>query len=121
MVAKTSYQNQTVLLSGSRAVTLSEVASLISPILARPVKLHVISEDEWITRNKKDDGDFRHSEEFLQLWATTYPALAAGECATVDPLLEKLLGRPPRAFEKDLKDTLLAVKEGKGALEQYAK
>lgn len=77
--------------------------------------------DEYVRRQKKDDGDFRSSEEFLRLWATTYSALEAGECAKIAPELETLLGRHPKRFEETLKESLKAIKGEKGALEQYAK
>jgi hypothetical protein len=114
------YVNQTVLLSGSHPISLSHVAQLISSHLGRPIRLHIVSTDEWITIHKKDDGDYRSSEEFLRLWATTYPALEAGECAVVDLLLETLLGRPPTPFEVDLKISLQAATEGTGVLDKYA-
>jgi hypothetical protein len=82
--------------------------------------LHVVSTDEWIAQHQKSNGDYRSSEEFLRLWATTYPALEAGECAVVDPLLETLLGRPPTPFEVDLKISLQAAVEGSGVLDKYA-
>jgi hypothetical protein len=98
------------------------VASLLSSHLSRRVTLHIVSGDEYVAKNKKDNSDFRNSEEFLRLWATTYPALEAGECAKVDPLLETLLGREPKSFEESLKESLATVmEEGKGAIEQYAK
>jgi hypothetical protein len=115
-----SYVNQTVLLSGSTSITLSSIADLLSSHLAKPVKMHVVSVDEFVDRHKKADGDYRGSEEFLRLWATTYPALEAGECGRVDPLLEKLLGRNTKPFEESLKESLGNAK-GEGALEQYAK
>jgi hypothetical protein len=69
---------------------------------------------------KKPDGDYRSSGEFLRLWAITYPALEAGECAVIDPQLEKLLGKPPTPFEVVLKISLQATVEGSGALDKYA-
>jgi uncharacterized protein YbjT (DUF2867 family) len=112
-----AYAKKTVLLSGSEALTLSSVASLLSTHLARPIKLHVVSEDEYVRAHEKPGGDVRSSPEFLRLWATTYPALAAGECARVDGLLEELLRRKPKSFEESLKESL----KEEGAIERYAK
>jgi hypothetical protein len=112
-----AYANKTVLLSGSEALTLSSVASLLSTHLARQIKLHVVSEDEYVRAHEKPGGDVRSSPEFLRLWATTYPALAVGECARVDGLLEELLGRKPKSFEETLKESL----KEEGAIERYAK
>jgi hypothetical protein len=111
------YANQTVLLSGCTALSLSSVAALLSSHLSRPVNLHVVSIDEYVSKHAKPGGDVRSSPDFLRLWATTYPALAASECARVDPLLEQLLGRPPKSFDASLQESLAID----GTIERYAK
>jgi uncharacterized protein YbjT (DUF2867 family) len=112
--------NETVLLSGPRAYTLTELASLVAAILERPVHLQIVSDDEYVGAHTNPAGGVRSSPEFLRLWASTYAALGAGECARVDPLLERLLGRLAKPFEESLREALGAAGD-KGAIEQYAK
>lgn len=63
----------------------------------RNIILKVVSEDEYVQANIH-----KQSEELLRPWSTTYKALARGECATVDTLLKKLLGRELKTMEETL-------------------
>ena len=81
------------------------------------MKLVIGSEDEYVQRNRGKHGP-RGEEEFLRKWATTYKALQKGELDVVDPLLQKILGRPLRPFEESLKETLNIHGS---VMEQYAK
>jgi hypothetical protein len=83
--------------------------------------LRVVSPDAYVAQHERPGGDVRSSADFLRLWALTYAALAAGECARVDPLLPRLLGRAPKPFEQSVRESLGAAAGGKGAIEQYAK
>lgn len=42
----------------------------------------------------------------MRSWATTFPAVARGELAEVDPLLREILGRELRTLEETLRETL---------------
>lgn len=116
--------NQTVLLSGSKAFTLAETASVVSSVLDRPLALRTASADEYVSKHKNvspadDAKNPRGEEAFLRQWATTYPALERGECAVVDPLLSDLLGRELVPFEQTVREVLKT--EGYEALGRYAK
>ena len=116
-VRQGGYENEVLLLSGSRAITLTEIAEKASTLLNRDIKLVVGSEDEYVKRNVVRPGP-RGEEVFLRKWATTYKALERGELAVVDPLLQRILGRELKSFEKTLEETLGV----QGAvMEQYAK
>ena len=107
-----------MLFSGSRVITLSEIAEKASALLKRNIRLVVGSEDEYVQRNVGKHGP-RGEEEFLRKWATTYKALERGELDVVDPLLQKVLGRELRPFEDTLKESLGV---GTGTVfDQYAK
>ncbi|KAI0753323.1 NmrA-like family protein [Daedaleopsis nitida] len=111
------YENETRLLSGSRSITLKEIAEKITAISGRRITLTVCSEDEYVKANVGKRGP-RGEEEFLRKWATTYKALERGELDVVDPLLHKVLGRGLKPFEDTLKESL----QVSGAiLDQYAK
>ncbi|EKM53466.1 uncharacterized protein PHACADRAFT_76639, partial [Phanerochaete carnosa HHB-10118-sp] len=96
-----THKNETVLFTGSKAITLSELAGIISNLVKidPPLQLKIVSEDEYIASNQG-------GEDFLRKWATTYPALVRGELAVVDPLLRQVLGRDLKPFEETLKEEL---------------
>lgn len=110
------YKNQTILLTGSKAYTLKQVAGLASEILGREIPLRIVSLQEYIDRNLKE-----RDEVWVRLWATTYPALERGEVARVDPTLEKLLGRPLINFEQILKNMLTNKETSEKATPLYKK
>ncbi|KZT63272.1 hypothetical protein DAEQUDRAFT_640178, partial [Daedalea quercina L-15889] len=99
------YENHTLVLSGTRAVTLSSLASTISNLLHRPVHLKVVSEDEYVAANSGLPGPWGEAD-FLHKWATSFRALVRGECAVVDPTLREILGREPTPFEETVKSVL---------------
>jgi uncharacterized protein YbjT (DUF2867 family) len=102
LVAPTdTYENKTIILTGSKTYTLKETASIISKILGRDIPLRFVSLQEYIDRNLKGQ-----DEVWVRLWATTYPALQRGEITRIDPTLEKLLGRQPKPFEQTIKEFL---------------
>ncbi|KAI0645006.1 NmrA-like family protein [Trametes meyenii] len=111
------FENETRLLSGSRTITLKEIANKISSLLGRDIRLIVATEGDYVKANVGKHGA-RGEEEFLRKWATTYKALERGELDVVDPLLQQILGRELRPFE----DTLKAMLGLHGSvMEQYAK
>ncbi|KAH9831866.1 NmrA-like family protein [Rhodofomes roseus] len=118
IAAESGYENRTLLLSGTRIITLSALASTISALLNRPVRLKVVSEDEYVAAHTGRPGP-RGEADFLRKWATTYRALVRGECAVADPTLKEILGREPTPFDETVRE-MLGV-GGEGAVEQYAK
>ena len=57
----------------------------------------------------------------MRKWATTYPALARGELAVVDPFLRDILGRELKPFEESLREALSVAGSGDAAVKQYSK
>ncbi|KAI0330390.1 NmrA-like family protein [Cubamyces sp. BRFM 1775] len=111
------FENETRLLSGSRSVTLNEIADKVSSLLGRNVRLVIATEDDYVRANVDKHGP-RGEEEFLRKWATTYKALERGELDVVDPLLQQVIGRELKPFEDTLKETLGL--QG-SVMDQYAK
>ncbi|CDO69410.1 hypothetical protein BN946_scf184791.g5 [Trametes cinnabarina] len=105
LMVEGGYENQTLLFSGSRSITLKEVAEKISKLLGRNVQLIVSTEDDYVRANVGKHGP-RGEEEFLRKWATTYKALERGELDVVDPLLQKVLKRELKPFDTTLKEML---------------
>ena len=120
IIADGLYANETILLSGpaKNVLTLAQLAELGSSILARPIQLHVVHEDQYVARHTNAAALPRGDPEFLRLWATTYVAMGRGETGAVTPLLERLLGRPARAMIDCLKEIMGGEKS---VIEQYAK
>ncbi|KZV63593.1 NAD(P)-binding protein [Peniophora sp. CONT] len=120
IIADGLYANETILLSGpaKNVLTLSQLAELCSSILSRPIKLHVVSEDEYVAQHASAAALPRGDPEFLRLWATSYVAMGRGKTGVVTPLLEKLLGRPAKAMVDCLKELVGGERD---AIAQYAK
>jgi len=107
-----SWTDRRVLLSGSKAWTLQELADMITDILGwrdRPLSVMAVGVEEFV--NYHADAELGpKSREYVEMWSTSYPAMAEGETAMVDPLLQKLLGRPLKPMRDSVKETL-QVKE----------
>lgn len=103
------------MLTGSKAINLTELADIITRLLNLdpPLKLKIVSEDEYVSSNEG-------GEELLRKWVTTFPALVRGELAIVDPLLREILGRELKPFEETVKEILMATRDGEAdALKGY--
>ncbi|WP_437612100.1 SDR family oxidoreductase [Sorangium sp. So ce834] len=99
IIAGGGYDDETIALVGPKAYTLEQTTALISSILGREIRFSLVSRDEFVRRNSAN-GDV------ARFWASTYPALEAGEASSVDPLLGAVLGRPPVSFESRLRELL---------------
>jgi len=102
ILAKGGYENQEISLTGPKAYTSKEVASVISSILGREISVVITSQKEFLK--------YYSTNPEAEYWALAFPAIEKGECATVDPLLENLLGRPLVSFETRMKEILYARK-----------
>ena len=120
IVAKGLYINDTVMLSGSpnNVIKLSGLTKLCSSILGKPINFHIVSEDEYVERYSGPAAQPPRDPAFVRSWATAYTAISRGECAWLTPVLEELLGRPPRVIEEYMKELIGGTKD---ALTQYAK
>lgn len=116
---KGGYENKLLLLTGSRTLTLKDVADRASQFLGRTITLRVVSEDEYVRAHAGKPGP-RGEEEFLRKWATTYKALEKGETGVVEPLIQQVLGRELKPFEQTMKE-VLGVSGDASVMEQYAK
>ncbi|KAI0360621.1 NmrA-like family protein [Trametes cingulata] len=105
IMVKGGFENEIILLSGSRAITMKEVASIYSSLLGRDIRLVVGTEDDYVKANLGKSGRLGE-EAWLRSWATVYKAMARGEMAAVDPLLQEVLGRKLKPFEETLKENL---------------
>jgi len=117
IIAEGAYESETILLSGSQTYRLSELAELISKVISQPLSVKVVSVEEYIKANQGKRGP-RGEPDFLRQWATTYTALAKGECSVVDPTIKRVLGRELKPMEQTLREMLGATDD---SVERYAK
>jgi NAD(P)H dehydrogenase (quinone) len=85
------YDGPTTLTAGA-APTFADIAASASEVTGRPVRLELLSEDEWLAAQ----GDQGPRARFLLGF---YQAAQRGDFAGVDPLLGRLLSREPRTAQ----------------------
>lgn len=90
----------------STAITLQELAVLVSEIRGRKVEVKVVSQDEYERYCVQERGQ---DEGMAKWWSKSYLALEDGECAIEDSMLEELLarkGQKAKPFEETLREML---------------
>ena len=121
------FKNKTVLLSGDQIFTLQQVADMITRTMGwddKPVKVEGIGRGEYVQfqMEQKAGSKFnRGTQELMELWSTSYPAIQAGELAVVDPLLQKLLQRKLKSMEECVKLQLKDAKGTEESTDRYAR
>ena len=83
-------------LTGPEALSLAEIAAILSGTTGRPVKY----EPETIAEAYASRASFGAPRWQVDAWVSTYTAIAAGEMATVSPAIERLTGHPPRSLRE---------------------
>lgn len=95
------YIGQTLRLTGPRATTIASVAKLVEQYAGRRVEVQIVGREEAERYHKFEKKSLPETSFWvLESWAGWHDGLARGEAATVDPLLEQLLGRRPRGMEE---------------------
>jgi hypothetical protein len=111
-VRPAAFVNATVLLSGTAAVPLPAVADITSRCLGwqdHPLQIDAVGTEAYVDYQLKRGVSSKSNpptREFLEAWATTYPAMERGDAAVVDPLLGDLLGRHLTRMEEWLEELL---------------
>jgi uncharacterized protein YbjT (DUF2867 family) len=103
VLAGDEFENQTITFTGSKAYNMLETVAIVSSIIGKEINLRVVSEEEYHRYHADKAG-------VIKFWVSTYPWLETGGVAVVDPLLEKLLGRPLVGLEGKLRE-LLSVEQ----------
>jgi hypothetical protein len=93
------YRNSTVLLSGSKTLTLAETVAALSRLAKTQVKIRQVSDDEYAKQPQNAAGFTYKGVDYSRAWVTSFEAFKRGEGSVVSPLLEELLGRKPEEFE----------------------
>ena len=89
-------------LTAGEALDIADLADLAGDILGKEMTRKVLSDDE-MRLKAKEHGTPQGAIEFMMGY---YLAARAGEFATVDPLLERLLGRKPQTMRDFLVSNL---------------
>ncbi|KAF8249900.1 NAD(P)-binding protein [Wilcoxina mikolae CBS 423.85] len=96
------FRNETLLLTAQEKLNLRDTAAAVSNALGKEVSFEVVPKEEYVKALVRDG----KPEWVAVIWAETYDGMAKGEGATVDPLLEELLGRKPIGAKEWIRKTL---------------
>lgn len=83
-------------LTGPEALTLDEVATILSEKTGRAVRY----EPETLAEAYQSRASYNAPPWQLEAWVSTYTAIAAGELASVSPAIEQLTRRAPRSLRE---------------------
>ena len=97
------YAGKTVLLTGSRTTSLTEVTKLIAEITSKELPVRFISPDDYIAQAISAG----QSEWVARTRLSHYTAVQAGELAIISPTLEQLLGRKPTQVDEAVREAVL--------------
>jgi uncharacterized protein YbjT (DUF2867 family) len=90
------HRDATYGLTGPEALTLEEVAAVLTAHGDRPVTYHEETvEEAYASRRQWEAPEWEYDA-----WVSTYTAIAAGEVATVTDDVARLTGRPPMSLEE---------------------
>jgi NAD(P)H dehydrogenase (quinone) len=94
--APSDHYGHTYQLTGPEAITLEEVARILTTALGRPVGYHDQSvEEAYASRAHYGAPDWQ-----VDAWVSTYTAIAAGEMAIVSPDVERITARKPLSLQE---------------------
>ena len=91
------YEGQTLNLTGSKAITISDLAKLVERETGRHVDVKLAGPGGAAKYQKEREAA---AEWVIDAWSTFHDALGVGETSIVDPLLEQLNGRKPRTVDE---------------------
>jgi uncharacterized protein YbjT (DUF2867 family) len=89
-----AHQGATYDLTGPEALSLAEVAALLTEAEGRAISYH----DETINEAYASRASYGAPDWQLDAWVSTYTAIASGELAGVTDDVERLSGHPPTGF-----------------------
>lgn len=90
-------------LTGSEALDFGALADIASDILGKPITRSILSDDALRTKL----ASFNTPPKIVDIVLGLYKAARNGEFSTVDPTLEKLLGRAPITMRSLMEDTII--------------
>lgn len=100
------FRDQTVLLSGTKTLTLQETVEILGKIANKPVRIRQVSVDEYAALPQNSSNYTYRGVDYAARWATAFEGFRRGEAAAPSPLLKQLLGREPEDFETTITKSL---------------
>lgn len=104
-----THQPNTVLLTGPRSNTLSDLVEAISEATGKSTEVEIIPIEDYVkisVERDKGDGRGNKSEWYFRKRVSWFEGLASGDGKTVDLLMQELLGRKPLDGVEAVKDIL---------------
>jgi uncharacterized protein YbjT (DUF2867 family) len=93
------FRNKTVLLSGTKVLTLQETVDILAKLVKKPVTVRQVSDEEFGKQPKVGPNFTYRGVDYGTAWASSFEAFRRGEASAASPLLRELLGREPEDFE----------------------
>ncbi len=95
----TGHSQKVYTLTGSKAVSMPELAAAVAKAAGRPFRFREVSEDEFAEICRADGSP----DQVIELFNSMYRAVDAGEFETVTDHVELLTGRPAQSVEDYMK------------------
>lgn len=89
-----AHRDTTYDLTGPQALTMTEIAGILSTARSRTVTFH----DETVAEAYESRRRWNAPRWQLDAWVSTYTAIAAGDLATLSPDIERVTGRTPTSL-----------------------
>lgn len=95
-----AHQGQAYSLTGAQALSLQEVAQLLSDALGRPIRYEPASIPGYIRHLRRQGAPAAQ----IAVMTALHVGLRFGQGALIDPTLPRLLGHPPRSMQEYVRD-----------------
>lgn len=92
-------------LTASEALNLSDIANIASELIGRSIRRVVVSDDEYRAQLISQGVP----EQMADMFTTFFLSSRVGEFSRTDPMLERLIGRPPISVQNFLKTSILSA------------
>jgi uncharacterized protein YbjT (DUF2867 family) len=89
-----AHDGQTYSNTGPEALTLAEIAALLTEFTGRPCRYH----EETLEEARQSRAIYNAPENVLDAWISTYTAIANGEISLITDHIARVTGHPPHAL-----------------------
>lgn len=96
-----AHHNQTYDLTGREALTLAEVAAILTEQRGEPVRYH----NESVAEAYESRAKYNAPSWEVDAWVSTYTSIAVGDMAVVSDAVERITGTPPETLREYLART----------------
>ena len=110
LMMQDGYERETVLLTGPKSTTLTDLVEAINEISGRAIVIERLPPEEYAKASSKNDEGGK-GEWWFEKRVSWYQGIAKGDGMTVDPLMGRLLGRLPKDAKQVARELLTADPE----------